>query len=297
MDDLLSGLVMAVSAAPVGTQLAAGAGTGATVLLVDDAIDFQPTGGQVTFGGAVVDYVSADDDASTVTLAVPLVAEVDEGAELLVYPPRVEMTALVVTDETSDPIPAVVPVNWQDALPVGVREEEDREKVRLTRDGEWSWAIHDLPGKPLDRDAAFLALPRINAWLPTAFPIPTSTNTLISGWAWEEQGGWVPGGAGEFVCPKTGNYLVIVGARWDSNDIGRRVIWAETTNGDGVTEAGFADTRPGQAIAGMSTQAVQPWFFEEGDLVRFWALQSSGAELNLRAGNTQTVFTVTWIGQ
>ncbi len=137
MDDLLTGLVVAVTNAPVGTQVAATAAGGATVLLLDDTVDMNPTGGQVTIdGGVPLTYTDSDDDASTITLAAALTAALAEGAEVLVYPPQEDWTALTLIQGGSDPIPATVPHNWHDALPVGVREEEDRETVRLTRDGE-----------------------------------------------------------------------------------------------------------------------------------------------------------------
>jgi hypothetical protein len=156
MTDLISGLVVAVSQVPVGTQTAAAAAINDVVLLLDDTIDMVPTGGQVTIDGVVTDYASADDDASTITLAAPLAAALAEGAEVLVHPLRVEMTALTLIDGHSDPIPATVPHNLQDALPVGIREEEARETVRLTRDGQFSWAVYDIPGLPLLRDANYL---------------------------------------------------------------------------------------------------------------------------------------------
>src|SRR4051812_40337227 len=116
MTDLLSGLVVAVSSTPVGTQTVADVPAGSSTLVLDHAIDMESTGGQVTVNGVVMDYYMSNDDDSTIPLSPPLTALLPEGAEVLVYPPQVEMTALALVDGNSDPIPARVPWDMQDAL-------------------------------------------------------------------------------------------------------------------------------------------------------------------------------------
>lgn len=152
MVDLISGLVVSVAKETVGTQVSTPALVDDSALVVDDTSPFNPTGGTITIdGGDAVTYDSTDDNNLTIYLTDPLPAPILEDAEVLVEPPQFEWTALVLIDDESDPIPATVPYNWQDALRPGIREEEDRERVRLTADGDWSFAIFDVISGPLVR--------------------------------------------------------------------------------------------------------------------------------------------------
>lgn len=190
MDDLLSGLVDSVTSVPVGTQTIADAAVGATVLLLEDAGDMSPTGGQVAQIAddgttvAVLDYVESDDDESTITLAAPLTTALPTDTVLRVYPERRNVTALVLVNGTSEPIPANVPWDKQDALPVGPRDASAREEVTLAQDGQWSWAVYDLPNQPLTRDGSYLDPTSLGSGQTFSPDAPTATDGYAEDHAW-----------------------------------------------------------------------------------------------------------------
>lgn len=280
MSDLLAGLIVAVSAAPVGTQTASAALAGDSVLLLDDTVDMNPTGGQVTINGVVTDYASSDDDASTITLKVPLAAGVAEGADVWPYPQRVEKTAMVLIDGASDPIPATVPWNMQDALPTGVREEEDREDVRLTRDGEFSWAVFDLSGQSLSRDGAYV-------WNPYATRRMAAVTIASSGSVWTTVTAWtddvsqgVTVGTSSITINYTGFYSISALCAWAASDTGRRYV-AIAVNGTQVA----VNSTAGESGANVYTACSEAAFLNEGDVVTVQIRQNSGANLAILTGS------------
>lgn len=290
MADLLSGLVHNVTAIPVGTQLAAPAAIGATVLTVDDAAYLSPTGGQVTIGTSVVAYVASDDDADTITLASALTAALAESDFLFVYPPRVEVTAMVLVGGSSVPIPATVPWDKQDALLPGVREEEDREKVTLRRDGEFSWAVADLPDLPLARDSAYIRSPYVAAYKTSDTLWPNNSWTTLTGLTVTDREEIVYVGNGVFQIVSDGLYECSVGVRFAINGTGARAVRMAYTRNAVVTTSRVNRIA---AVSGEQTtvETTQKRRLIPGDTVEFQAYQDSTAQLNLFGAESGTVST------
>ena len=120
------GTVVSVHTAPAGVEVASDAPAGALSLAVVSALDLAETGGRVTLDGVALDYVAADHDSGTVTLAAPLSSPLVAGTFLRVDPPAPETVAVVevASDEDDDPVlvDAVVP---PELVPFLLREGVD----------------------------------------------------------------------------------------------------------------------------------------------------------------------------
>lgn len=147
------GSVVQVVTVPAGVELTAPAMVGATVLQVVDALDLAETGGWLDASGTAVQYLAADHDIDTVTLAAPLTADVEAGTFWPTHPPAPQATAIVdVQDGDGEAVQlaAVVPAHLVPSLPDGIRLEDERETVTLdTVDG--TLTVVDLPERaPLE---------------------------------------------------------------------------------------------------------------------------------------------------
>lgn len=126
----LTGRVSAVNTVPLGDVLAEDAPVGSTVLVVEDAADFDERGGSVLLDGTdEVVYTSADDDTGTLVLAMPTTVEYLAETRVEVWDPVdaapvVETLAQVVvegTDQGGDPLEATVDHALIPLLPEGIR--------------------------------------------------------------------------------------------------------------------------------------------------------------------------------
>lgn len=297
MSDMLTGLVVAATSTPIGSATVADQAAGDTVLVLDDTVDFSTTGGQFTVGDGEtpIAYVAMDDEASTLTLEAPLVDSIDAETDILVYPPRIDYTAFVLIDESSDPIPASVPWHLQDALPSGVREEEDREQVRLMQDGDWSWAVFDLVNQPLERASTFIQTPVLSAYRGTNNTVPTDTVRISTNWIVERTNTDVitfDPSNGFWYVNEPGEYQVVMSACWASNDDGRRVTWPVWRRAIGGDSDGQRVSLPSDPAPDFTVQTVDVNRLEAGDAVAMAVFQTSGVNLALRGGAVQPTTTL-----
>jgi hypothetical protein len=163
--DTDTGLVHDVSLYAYGSWLVAAASVGATTLAVEDAADFDETGGVlavvtstdgVTFNTEQIEYTAADLDTDTLTLAVPLVTAAEEGDRVDVWPRQEEKRAVVVIAGLDDAITARVPHSLAPLMEEGIRDDTAREPVDLTlvRD---EWVVTNLPNQaPALRSSSYL---------------------------------------------------------------------------------------------------------------------------------------------
>jgi hypothetical protein len=73
-DETFHAVVKGVHVEVLGDTIASAASIGATTLTVRDVADFDEDGGYLRLNDVVLEYLSCDDDTSTITLAVALVA-------------------------------------------------------------------------------------------------------------------------------------------------------------------------------------------------------------------------------
>jgi hypothetical protein len=148
------GFVHNVYTRTAGSQALSSAAVGATTIFVQDAADFPETGGQVSITSLdsvsaldvkiTYDYISADLDLDTITLATPLESALAAGDRVDVWPVAVTKLADVMLIDTEEPVTARVEHSIVNLLPEGVRDPAAQEQavVRLADD---DWWLTNLP--------------------------------------------------------------------------------------------------------------------------------------------------------
>lgn len=145
------GRVIAVGDELLGDEFAEDTAAGATVLQLVDVADFDEAGGKVRIGGVVVDYLTVDDQAATMTLAAALAADADAGDHLDAWDQATNTAAIdriasVVFDGQTDgeAIECVVAQHLRRELPPGIRGEIG-ESVLINPEGD-EWRVIDVLG-------------------------------------------------------------------------------------------------------------------------------------------------------
>lgn len=159
----LTGRVAAVNTLPLGGTLAADTPAGSTVLVVEDAADFDGAGGELLLGATeVIAYSAADDEAGTLTLATPTAAawEVDTRVEVWDSATGARVTETVAqvlvdgTDQWGDALEAVVDHALIPYLPEGIRDPDPEsgtigEAVALTWRGDELVVLNIIGRQPI----------------------------------------------------------------------------------------------------------------------------------------------------
>lgn len=163
----MQGIVLMVNEAPTGDELDAAALTGAATITLVNPLDFVLTGGQVTIDGTVYIYTGIDPVTYVMSLSTPLVADIDAGVRVNVYPDVIEKWATVELQADDDAVLALVPHALWDRLDDGVRDPADQESVEVgQRNGDW--VIQDVLATVPNVSAAYVD--------PTTAPWPVSTD-------------------------------------------------------------------------------------------------------------------------
>lgn len=125
------GKVTNVELYPTGDKVDQAYAAGSTILVMTDTTDFQETGGQVSILGQTYTYTAMDSVSGSLFLSTGLSSAIDEGEDVLVYPPTREKRALVLVGDEADAVVATIPHSMADRMDVGIREETDQESVTL----------------------------------------------------------------------------------------------------------------------------------------------------------------------
>jgi len=147
------GRIVSVDLVEFGDVLTADTATGATALVLEDAADFDETGGQLTLGDIIYTYSAVDDETGTITLATATLADAVEGDAVKVYDPNLqavstEKVALVEVrgdHGNVDMLMCQVSLHLVDQLAEGVRGGRG-ESVKLELDGP-DWVVVDVLGQ------------------------------------------------------------------------------------------------------------------------------------------------------
>jgi hypothetical protein len=153
-----NGTVHEVRVRNKGSQAAVAASTGATVISVMDASDFNETGGllrvsvfDTTLSVETTDllpYVSADLEADTITLGVtPVQTPIAVGDRVNVWPLAYEKEAVVQLYDAEEPITARVIHPISDLLPEGIREPGLGEIAQTELGSDHQWRLINLVAK------------------------------------------------------------------------------------------------------------------------------------------------------
>lgn len=143
-----TGTVLNVNVETLGDALTADAASDATVIVVDDAADFElgdDATGQLLLNDVVYTYIAVDDDTGEITLASGLTADAEDADEVFLYDPLYEIASTEKTadvrlhdvEQGGDPIYATFAQHLVEKLGEGIRGVRG-ETVLLERDrGEW----------------------------------------------------------------------------------------------------------------------------------------------------------------
>jgi len=165
MAKVYHGTVLDVYKEYAGSPTTQDAFTGDTVLYLEDASDFAEEGGTLVLDdGIPLEYDSADLDADTVSLTVPLARASLGGlvAEsfVLVHPMITWRSVSLHVDGFDEPMIARVPHHYWPWLPLGARDDTvRRETIRITFDGE-DWSVTDIEGAAVPGFSKVFADPR-----------------------------------------------------------------------------------------------------------------------------------------
>jgi len=143
------GTVVEVSEELAGSSLAVDVASGATLLPVGEASDFDERGGQLTINGAVLTYAGVNMVTDTIALdpVTPLPAAALQGDAVSIYPDAPIRSALVSLEYDGDAVIVRVPHHLAAMLPLGVREPDQQESVTIDRSSAM-WVIQDVIGRP-----------------------------------------------------------------------------------------------------------------------------------------------------
>jgi hypothetical protein len=266
------GRVVEVSSLDFGSTLTADHAAAAEVLTVKSAVDFDERGGTLSYTdpadeGIIItaDYLSADHDADTVTLAAGLPAGLDRDTFLTVIggSDEAELVAQVVIDDDDEPVSAYVPHELRDKLPEGVREDDEQEAVEIAEDAGGEWYVRTVLG----------LVPRIEGVLvdtaSTGFYL-TEPLDFIAGGAWErinwptDQGVTryfrVPVSSGLVTIPATGRYIITFNIDWQGETTGHRrgriVVVDEDDTETPIRSSIHAPTNSGLSIFQVTVSKV-----------------------------------------
>lgn len=289
--------MVAAAASPAGDVLTAAVAVSDTVLYLSDlGNDFNESGGLLLLAGSVLAYVSADDEAATVTLAAGAPAAVDAGEPVIAWD---DLTGTPVYDTTADVelddgevVTAEVPHELS-ALIVESLRTGGGEAVEVAPDGD-AWTVLNVIGKRPTIDAGYvvgrsitLARETDSAGIPSGTTL-TSLTGMVTG-AVVGKPLPDPDGDGWVLIASTGLYLMIATAAWaaDPNGVRRTVIQRKdaagtVTNIRSVVIAPTADTN-------YTVQTIATTPLSAGEWVRGAVSQTSGSPLALRGDSDRSL--------
>jgi hypothetical protein len=148
-------------------------------------------------------------------------------------------------------------------------------------------AISTLPGARAYRIANFTVSSN-----PSGFnDVPFDTEVFDSGGLFD-----LAGAPTKMTAPRDGVYVITGGARWEANGTGTRSVFLQVNDTSG---SGFLaqDTRTADATVPSRQSVSAVARLAAGDYVQTVVQQTSGANLDLVALNTQTThLALTWVG-
>jgi hypothetical protein len=311
-----TGRCLEVNVVAYGSALAAATSTGATSLSLVSVADFAEEGsGVATFVDPaddvtewIVYYTAKDEATNTLTLGIPLPADVDADTFLSVYPVSSEKVAQVKFDDTDKASPCAVHHSMRDRLAEGVREPDEQEAVEVTVTSSGAAELVNIFGESPVVDGTYISTPRFAAWLTTDYAAATSADEYLEDDDWTvdaDVGGWrfgpsspiFPSRLDVLYPDQSGVYLLTFGARWESSATGRREAFFDTYDSvTSVQTGGWRDVRPVDTAPGFSNLVTATVALSPTTGVMFGVMQNSGGALNLFATRTFTFVSLTWIG-
>lgn len=185
-----TGKITNVWYSPLGSELVLDAAAGQATLVVDDAYDFNATGGTLrltTVDDVTVDliYTSADVDNDTITLSANLADLWPLGTQVAVLPLGQQKKAQVdLSDGDEGPI-AIVPLSLDALLDDGIREPDEQEAVLVSDDsGRWEiMSVDDqqatVMGSSVSGEGLPVAGPTEPPPISPALKVTGTTNSLV----------------------------------------------------------------------------------------------------------------------
>lgn len=139
------GRVLEVSIQPSGGEVATFAASGSTSIELEDAYDFEESGGTLEINGQTVAYTGwDDDDTDTVWLSAPLAADANPGDAVYVIPRGESKWAMIDMEDDDEGVQALIPFALSDRFDDGIRDPDEQESVMVSDDsGRWEVVAAD----------------------------------------------------------------------------------------------------------------------------------------------------------
>lgn len=151
----MDGRIVLVEERPFGSELTAAVVATDTVLLVEDATDFDDSG-TLQVGDEVVAYTLTDEDGGELTLATPLADGHAAEDPVYIYPLTLERVAWLRVTEEDEELEARVPHSLYDRVAEGIRDDGEGESVEADYIGD-ELVLVDVLGKPPVIDGSYLS--------------------------------------------------------------------------------------------------------------------------------------------
>lgn len=287
-----SGMLTEVLEDPEGSAVVGDLAAGVSVVPVAETSDF---GDEGTCRIGEVDYTyTVDHDASELTITPVLASPVDDGDPVAEVGATGEVEStwkavvLLDLDDEGEPIQATI---WdRERYRLGVYDPPEPIEVDSVADG------YEVAGQSTQSptiDSSAVQTPVLSARRTADGNVADATDVTLTSWTVESSTSEVIAApvAGEFVFAEPGHYMVLMTARWANNSTGRREAWPVWHHASGDVP-GPADSRPAEAITGLSTHITDVRYCEAGEAVSMLVKQTSGANLTLRGGSSQPTTTI-----
>lgn len=191
------GSVSNVYVVNLGSELVQDAGSGDTVLYMNDVSDLDPNGGAlelVSQDGSTteaVTYSLVDYDGASVTLDAVLVNDFVMDDRVDVYPRGSETYAQVAVAEDGDTITVRVPHALETLFPEGVRDWGQSETVQIESVNQ-EWVITDVLGKTPIMDGSYIDPETLPDPTSDGLPPASSPTPVVTGGVGAFHVRWVP---------------------------------------------------------------------------------------------------------
>lgn len=308
-----TGVVTSVTPRRTGGTLSSDVSASDSVLLVDDAAEFDEdfdTPQFLVIGDETTprEYTAVVNDESgqqSVTLAASVADDYEAGLPVTLWDQdaaaedkrAIDYQAWVqLDDQAGEPVPASIP---HTLIPAAGAAALVGARVRIDEASPLRWVVVDVLGREAQVDAGSVLFPYLALYLSSDTPsLTTGTDTAVSGWSVADSIGFDgPNPEGWVTIPRSGFFRVDAFLPWQDSTSGGRTVYLERRDFEGGALPELRRVIGAPTPNGfMTSHFSEVYPLNEGETIRVGGSQSSGAGLFIRgsADQNRATFKVSW---